>query len=118
MHARGVGPPPIPVDEFSLPKLVDAITFMLDPKVLCYGFLSHVLNCLQIYQQRFFNHELPYILECNLPKLCSMGLLNLVSCCIILYVTKNLRRIVTCQFKMELFTSCSFLIFKGEIFCK
>ncbi|KAK7259983.1 hypothetical protein RIF29_25645 [Crotalaria pallida] len=31
--ARGVGPPPIPVDEFSLPKLVDAINFMLDPKV-------------------------------------------------------------------------------------
>lgn len=46
VHARGVGPPPIPVDEFSLRKLVDAIKFMLDPKVLCYGFLSHVLNCL------------------------------------------------------------------------
>ncbi|KAL2508008.1 Sterol 3-beta-glucosyltransferase UGT80A2 [Forsythia ovata] len=36
VHARGVGPPPIPVDEFSLPKLVDAIKFMLDPKVLLY----------------------------------------------------------------------------------
>ncbi|XP_024981104.1 sterol 3-beta-glucosyltransferase UGT80A2 isoform X2 [Cynara cardunculus var. scolymus] len=33
VHARGVGPPPIPVDQFSLPKLVDAIKFMLDPKV-------------------------------------------------------------------------------------
>lgn len=33
MHDRGVGPPPIPVDEFSFPKLVDAIKFMLDPKV-------------------------------------------------------------------------------------
>ncbi|KAL0435504.1 UNVERIFIED_CONTAM: Sterol 3-beta-glucosyltransferase UGT80A2 [Sesamum radiatum] len=33
VHARGVGPPPIPVDEFSLQKLVDAINFMLDPKV-------------------------------------------------------------------------------------
>lgn len=33
VHAREVGPPPIPVDEFSLPKLVDAIKFMLDPKV-------------------------------------------------------------------------------------
>lgn len=33
VHARGVGPAPIPVDEFSLPKLVDAIRFMLDPKV-------------------------------------------------------------------------------------
>ncbi|KAK7382638.1 hypothetical protein VNO80_01591 [Phaseolus coccineus] len=33
VHARGVGPPPIPVDEFSLPKLVGAIEFMLDPKV-------------------------------------------------------------------------------------
>ncbi|XP_059436707.1 sterol 3-beta-glucosyltransferase UGT80A2-like isoform X2 [Corylus avellana] len=33
VHARGVGPAPIPVDEFSLDKLVDAIRFMLDPKV-------------------------------------------------------------------------------------
>ncbi|MCL7050966.1 hypothetical protein MKW94_011673 [Papaver nudicaule] len=33
VHARGVGPPPIPIDEFSLQKLVDAINFMLDPKV-------------------------------------------------------------------------------------
>ncbi|KAF5480961.1 hypothetical protein F2P56_001663 [Juglans regia] len=34
VHARGVGPAPIPVDEFTLPKLVDAIKFMLDPKVI------------------------------------------------------------------------------------
>lgn len=33
VHARGVGPSPIPVDGFSLDKLVDAIRFMLDPKV-------------------------------------------------------------------------------------
>nr|AYR16621.1 UDP-glucosyltransferase UGT80A23 [Polygala tenuifolia] len=33
VHARGVGPEPIPVDDFSLPKLVEAIKFMLDPKV-------------------------------------------------------------------------------------
>ncbi|KAB2636516.1 sterol 3-beta-glucosyltransferase UGT80A2 [Pyrus ussuriensis x Pyrus communis] len=33
VHARGVGPAPIAVDEFSLPKLVDAISFMLDPRV-------------------------------------------------------------------------------------
>ncbi|CAI9090928.1 OLC1v1025825C5 [Oldenlandia corymbosa var. corymbosa] len=33
VHARGVGPAPIPVDEFSLEKLVDAIKFMLDPTV-------------------------------------------------------------------------------------
>lgn len=33
VHARGVGPAPIPVEEFSLQKLVDAIRFMLDPKV-------------------------------------------------------------------------------------
>ncbi|KAK6144908.1 hypothetical protein DH2020_021728 [Rehmannia glutinosa] len=33
VHARGVGPVPIPVDEFSLDKLVAAIRFMLDPKV-------------------------------------------------------------------------------------
>lgn len=33
VHARGVGPSPIPVEEFSLHKLVDAIKFMLDPEV-------------------------------------------------------------------------------------
>ncbi|KAK2994723.1 hypothetical protein RJ640_002529 [Escallonia rubra] len=33
VHAKGVGPPPIPVDEFSLDKLVEAIQFMLDPMV-------------------------------------------------------------------------------------
>ncbi|XP_076905344.1 sterol 3-beta-glucosyltransferase UGT80A2-like [Bidens hawaiensis] len=33
VHSRGVGPLPIPVDQFSLNKLVDAIKFMLDPKV-------------------------------------------------------------------------------------
>ncbi|KAL6210901.1 hypothetical protein ACLB2K_016131 [Fragaria x ananassa] len=33
VHARGVGPAPIAVDEFSLPKLVAAINYMLDPKV-------------------------------------------------------------------------------------
>lgn len=33
VHARGVGPEPIPVEEFSLEKLVAAINFMLDPKV-------------------------------------------------------------------------------------
>ncbi|KAK4573359.1 hypothetical protein RGQ29_031357 [Quercus rubra] len=33
VNARGVGPPPIPIDEFTLPKLVDSINFMLDPKV-------------------------------------------------------------------------------------
>ncbi|KAH7571390.1 hypothetical protein JRO89_XS04G0036000 [Xanthoceras sorbifolium] len=33
VHARGLGPPPIAVEEFSLDKLVDAINFMLDPKV-------------------------------------------------------------------------------------
>ncbi|WCJ26755.1 Sterol 3-beta-glucosyltransferase UGT80A2 [Euphorbia peplus] len=33
VHARGVGPAPIPVDEFSLEKLVDAINFMLDQQV-------------------------------------------------------------------------------------
>ncbi|KAF8388352.1 hypothetical protein HHK36_027018 [Tetracentron sinense] len=33
VHARGVGPAPIPIDEFSLQKLVDAIRFMLDPEV-------------------------------------------------------------------------------------
>ena len=33
VHARGVGPAPIPVDEFGLEKLVDAIYFMLDTEV-------------------------------------------------------------------------------------
>ncbi|CAI9107474.1 OLC1v1006836C3 [Oldenlandia corymbosa var. corymbosa] len=33
VHARGVGPSPIPVDQFSLQKLIDAINFMLDPEV-------------------------------------------------------------------------------------
>ncbi|KAI3732316.1 hypothetical protein L1987_63520 [Smallanthus sonchifolius] len=33
VHARGVGPPPIPVEEFSLKKLVSAINFMLKPAV-------------------------------------------------------------------------------------
>ncbi|CAK9860985.1 unnamed protein product [Sphagnum jensenii] len=33
VHARGVGPVPIPVNEFSLEKLVAAIHFMLNPEV-------------------------------------------------------------------------------------
>ncbi|XP_054801188.1 sterol 3-beta-glucosyltransferase UGT80A2-like isoform X2 [Prosopis cineraria] len=33
VQAQGVGPAPIPVDEFSLDKLVSAIRFMLDPEV-------------------------------------------------------------------------------------
>lgn len=33
VHARGVGPAPIPVDEFKLERLVDAIHFMLKPEV-------------------------------------------------------------------------------------
>ncbi|WRX22957.1 hypothetical protein QQP08_015444 [Theobroma cacao] len=32
VHSRGVGPAPIPVEEFSLEKLVAAIKFMLDPE--------------------------------------------------------------------------------------
>ncbi|GMP67926.1 hypothetical protein CsSME_00027734 [Camellia sinensis var. sinensis] len=31
VHARGIGPPPIPIEEFSLEKLVNAIHFMQDP---------------------------------------------------------------------------------------
>lgn len=34
VHARGVGPAAIPIDQFSLEKLVDAINSMLDPQVL------------------------------------------------------------------------------------
>ncbi|XP_058737429.1 sterol 3-beta-glucosyltransferase UGT80A2-like isoform X1 [Vicia villosa] len=33
VHARGVGPAPIPVKEFTLERLVDAIRFMLNPEV-------------------------------------------------------------------------------------
>nr|CAB3503610.1 unnamed protein product [Digitaria exilis] len=33
VHARGLGPQPIPVDQFSLEKLVDAIKFMMEPAV-------------------------------------------------------------------------------------
>ncbi|CAN6242466.1 unnamed protein product [Urochloa humidicola] len=33
VHARGLGPPPIPVDQFGLQKLVDAIQFMMEPAV-------------------------------------------------------------------------------------
>lgn len=33
VHARGLGPSPIPVDQFSLAKLVDAIQIMLNPQV-------------------------------------------------------------------------------------
>ncbi|PAN36987.1 hypothetical protein PAHAL_7G022700 [Panicum hallii] len=33
VHARGLGPPPIPVDQFGLQKLVDAIKFMMEPAV-------------------------------------------------------------------------------------
>jgi sterol 3beta-glucosyltransferase len=33
VHARGLGPPPIPVDQFVLQKLVDAIKFMMEPAV-------------------------------------------------------------------------------------
>eukprot|EP00249_Psilotum_nudum_P019163 c27121_g2_i2 orf=799-2703(-) len=33
VHAKGVGPPPIPIWQFSLERLKDAIKFMLDPEV-------------------------------------------------------------------------------------
>lgn len=33
VHARGVGPQPIPADQFTLDRLVHAIRFMLDPQV-------------------------------------------------------------------------------------
>ncbi|RDX81109.1 Sterol 3-beta-glucosyltransferase UGT80A2, partial [Mucuna pruriens] len=33
VHVRGVGPPPIPADEFTRERLVDAIQFMLKPEV-------------------------------------------------------------------------------------
>lgn len=47
VHARGVGPAPIPIDGFSLDKLIDAIKFMLDPEVLTHYFacLLALLGC-------------------------------------------------------------------------
>lgn len=44
VHARGVGPAPIPADQFTLPKLIDAIQFMVDPKVNFFCSLV-VINC-------------------------------------------------------------------------
>ncbi|KAH9288833.1 hypothetical protein KI387_032950, partial [Taxus chinensis] len=44
VHARGLGPPPIPVDQFSLDKLVSAIDFMLDPKSMMEVVLQLVLE--------------------------------------------------------------------------
>lgn len=43
VHARGVGPPPIPVDQFSLEKLINAINFMLKPEVSAFVILCRVL---------------------------------------------------------------------------
>ncbi|GKU89668.1 hypothetical protein SLEP1_g3777 [Rubroshorea leprosula] len=34
VHARGLGPPSIPVEEFSLQKLINAIEIMLKPEVI------------------------------------------------------------------------------------
>lgn len=34
VHARGLGPAPIPVEEFSREKLINAIHFMQDPMVI------------------------------------------------------------------------------------
>ena len=44
VHARGIGPAPIPVEEFSLEKLVDAIRFMLDRNVRNHLFMAKILN--------------------------------------------------------------------------
>jgi len=33
VHARGLGAPPIPVEQLQLQSLIDAIKFMIDPKV-------------------------------------------------------------------------------------
>ena len=33
VHAKGLGPPPIPVGQFSLDKLIDAINYMKNPDV-------------------------------------------------------------------------------------
>ena len=38
VHARGLGPAPIPVEEFSREKLINAIHFMQDPMVIICSF--------------------------------------------------------------------------------
>lgn len=43
VHARGLGPAPIPVDQFGLQKLVDAIKFMMKPEV-SYAIYGHSIN--------------------------------------------------------------------------
>jgi hypothetical protein len=45
VHARGLGPPPIPVDQFVLQKLVDAINFMMKPEVSSAIFGLENINC-------------------------------------------------------------------------
>jgi hypothetical protein len=43
VHARGLGAPPVPVEQLQLHSLVDAIKFMIDPKVNIVIFLCHLL---------------------------------------------------------------------------
>lgn len=37
VHAKGVGPAPIPVGQFCIDKLVHAINFMMDPQVIMFS---------------------------------------------------------------------------------
>ena len=52
VHEKGVGPAPIPVNHFSLEKLVNAIDFMLDPAV-CILLLSK--DCAAVQWVDFFS---------------------------------------------------------------
>ena len=51
VHAKGIGPSPIPIEEFCLEKLVAAIRFMQNPKVIMFraSLLFHLLTNNFIY---------------------------------------------------------------------
>jgi UDP:flavonoid glycosyltransferase YjiC (YdhE family) len=47
VHARKLGPATIPVDQFGLQKLVDAIKFMMEPEVSSAIFMVYVVQGVQ-----------------------------------------------------------------------
>jgi hypothetical protein len=48
VHARGLGTAPIPIDQFGLQKLVDAIKYMMKPEVSSAIFMVYVVQGVQI----------------------------------------------------------------------
>jgi sterol 3beta-glucosyltransferase len=43
IHAKGVGPSPIPISELTVERLCSAFKFMLEPEVICF-FLTNILK--------------------------------------------------------------------------